>query len=240
VLETVTHQGPLTPRLIKSETGLLNKRIMPALHRLQEAFLVYEDQVDDEWDRGWYDFTAEWPDIRVDEARWEPSAAEVLRRFLKGHVFATKDNVKDWSGWPAGRLARLMAEMEDTGAIVPEAIDGLGEGWMLSEDASLEAGETPPSVFMLHKADALVRSHAGELKRRFGDLEVLQYLLIDGRFLGAVLGHWRIGPHDVDDIVLELPARERAARREEVLQAVAWRYRPPHTNILNYDGSPVT
>ena len=39
-----------------------------------------------------------------------------------------------------------------------------------------------------------------ELKERFGGLEVLQYLLIDRNFAGAVCGHWRIGPHDVEEM----------------------------------------
>ena len=74
---------------------------------------------------------------------------------------------------------------------------------MRSQDTSLEPYELPPSVFMLHRSDFLTKSHTSELKRRFGGQEVLQYLLIDGMFGGAVLGHWRIGPHDVDDIVVK-------------------------------------
>ena len=92
---------------------------------------------------------------------------------------------------------------------------------------------------MLHRADILVRSHAQELKRRFGDLEILQYLLIDGQFQGAVVGHWRIGPHDVDDIVLTLPSQERVARRAAILDAVAEWYRPPRHHILCYEGQPL-
>jgi hypothetical protein len=220
---------------IKEETGLLNKRIMPALHRLQEAFFVYEDQVDEDWERGWYDFAAEWPEIEVDEARRESASATVLGRFLRGHVFATEENLKNWSGWPARKLADLLVEMENASAIVAMKVEGLGEGWTLPKDAPPESKHIPPTVFMLHRSNILVRSHTTELKRRFGDHEVLQYLLIDGQFHGAVLGHWRIGPHDVEDIVVELPAHEREARREEVLQAVSWGYGPPHHNILRYD-----
>jgi hypothetical protein len=94
-------------------------------------------------------------------------------------------------------------------------------------------------VFMLHKADTLVRASMSELKRRFAGLEVLQYLLIDGSFRGAVCGHWRIGPHDVEDIVTDLPARARADRRDEILEAVAWQYRAPSHRILRYHGEPV-
>ena len=235
VLDAVARQGPLTPRQIKEVTGLLNKRIMPALHRLQEAFFVYEDQVDEDWERGWYDFAAEWPEIEVDEARRESASDAVLGRFLRGHVFATEENLKNWSGWPARKLADLLVEMENASAIVAMKVEGLGEGWTLPKDAPPESKHVPPTVFMLHRSDILVRSHTTELKRRFGDHEVLQYLLIDGQFHGAVLGHWRIGPHDVEDIVVELSAREREARREEVLQAVRWGYKPPHHNILRYD-----
>ena len=239
VLDAVTHQGPITPRQIKEETGLLNKRVMPALHRLQEAFAVYEDQVDDEWDRAWYDFSSEWPEIQIDESRWESCAAEVLCRFLRGHVFATMENLRDWSGWPAKRLTKLLGEMETAGTVVPGPIRGLGDGWTLPEDVSLDPKKLSPTVFMLHKADNLVRSHRSELKRRFGEHEMLRYLLIDGEFLGAVVGHWRIGPYDIDDIVVELPARERAARRAEILRAVTSHYTPAQWNILRYDGKSV-
>ncbi len=239
MLDAVVHQGPLTPKLIKEETEFLNKRIMPALHRLQEAFLVYEDQVDEDWERGWYDFAAEWSEVQVDETRWDSAAATVLRRFLDSHVFATDENLKDWSGWPMRKVVGLVAEMERAGAIVPASVEGLGEGWMLSKDTALESGRIQPSVFMMHKSDVLVRSHTTELKRRFGGLEVLQFLLVDGQLSGAVLGHWRIGPHDVEDVVVDLPARQRSDRREEILRAVRWGYSPPRSKILRYDGVPI-
>lgn len=239
VLETVRYTGPITPRQLKEETGLLNREIMPALHRLQRAFLVYEDQVDEDWARGWYDFASEWPEIGLNEAFWERDAAQVMLRFLRGHVFASFEQVKDWSQFPSRPLKALIAGMEESGVLVSTAVQGVGEGWMRAEDASLCPPSAPPSVFMLHKSDPLVRSHASELKRRFGDREVLQYLLIDGAFQGAVLGHWRIGPHDVEDIVVELPPAERPRRREVILEAVALRYRAPDSQVLRYDGKEI-
>jgi len=236
VLDVVRYTGPITPRQVKEETGLLNRQIMPALHRLQKAFLVYEDQVDEDWARGWYDFASEWPEVDLREEHWESAAAQVVLRFLRGHVFATFEQLKDWSRFPSRRLKVLIAEMENDRMLTGCAVENLGEGWMRTEDLSSSASEVPPSVFMLHKSDILVRSHTGELKRRFGDREVLQYLLVDGAFQGAVLGHWRIGPHDVEDIMVELPLTERASRRKEILDAVAWRYGPPHSRVLRYDG----
>jgi hypothetical protein len=239
VLDAIIRSETLTPRQLKEETGLLNKKIMPAMHRLQEAFLVYEDQVDSDWERNWYEFAAEWPDVKLDEDRREEAAAQVLLRFLAGHVFATMEQLKDWSRLPNKLLKSVTRDMENSGFFVPIDIEGLGEGWMLAKDANLELREVPSSVFMIHKSDILTRSHASELKRRFGGQETLQYLLIDGEFRGAVLGHWRIGPHDVDDIVVEVPAKEREDRREEILKAVAWGYSPPHSHILKYDGNEI-
>ncbi len=239
VLDAIVRSETLTPRQMKEETGLLNKKIMPALHRLQEASIVYEDQVDSNWERNWYEFASEWPEIVLDEKRREEAVTKVLLRFLEGHVFATPEQMKDWSRLPSKLLKTAISNMEKDGTIMPKAVDDIGEGWIRKKGTGLAPYETPPSVFMIHKADILVRSHISELKRKFGGQEVLQYLLINGKFQGAVLGHWRIGPHDVDDILVELPVAERANRRAEILKAVAWQYHAPHSHILKYDGSEV-
>ncbi len=236
VCETLAHTGPLTPRQIKEETGLLNKEIMPMLHRLQEAFLVYEDQVDTDWERAWYIFSDEWPDVAISPDLCEAAAREVLHRFLYAHIFVTLEQIKDWSGWPLKDIKHLLRSLEANGIVTACKIDGLGDGWMRTEDTSLDCEEPSHSVFMLHKADPLVRAGISELNRRFAGPEVLQYVLIDGDFLGAVCGHWRIGAHDVEDIVLELPVDECKARKAEILQAVSWKYQPPNHSILRYNG----
>lgn len=61
-------------------------------------------------------------------------------------------------------------------------------------------------------------------------------MLIDGEFKGAVLGHWRIGPHDIDDILVELDAKERQLRKEEIIEAVRIIYSTETTAILKYNG----
>ena len=239
VYESLLHVGPLTPRQIKEETGLLNKEIMPILHRLQQAFLVYEDQLDTDWERPWYVFFQEWPDVAVETDRWQVAAQEVLRRFLHALVFATDEQIKDWSGWSARDIKRLLQLMQADGDIVSCTIDGLGAGWTRAKDASISAPAPSPTVFMLHRSDPLVRAATSELKRRFAGLEVLQYLLIDGDLRGAVCGHWRINPFDVEDVVVDLSPAERARRKAEIIQAVAWGYHPPSHRILRYAGEPL-
>ena len=231
----VQQLGPLTPRQLKAETGLLNKQIMPALHRLQQAFLVYEDQTDSDWERAWYDMASEWPDLELNPAD-ETATREVVLRVVQNDVFITFEQLTDWAQLPAKRLREAVVALEDSRAVVPLAVAGLGEGWIRADLRTIAAFDTPRGVWMLHKADPLVRSHASELKRRFGGLETLQYLLIDGAFSGAVCGHWRISAHDVEDIALDLPRGERDARRAEILAAVAAVYQPPGSRILRYAG----
>ena len=237
VMQAVSDAGPLTPRQLKDETGLLNKVIMPALHRLQSAFLVYEDQTDCDWERAWYEFASEWPEVDVGDESFESSARQVLGRFFEAHAFATAEQVKDWTRLSARQLKAVLGGMAGDGLIIPERVPGMGEGWTHRDTKNLGDGKPASSAFMLHKADYLVRSHASELKRRFGEHEVLQYLLIDGQFQGAVLGHWRIGPHNVSDIVLTLPAASCAKRRAEIIEVVGRRYAPPDSGIERYCGT---
>ena len=236
VLDVVQRAGPITPKQIKAETGLLNKRIMPALHRLQTAFLVYEDQLDDDWDRPWYDFETEWPRVKLDPARREADLAEVLLRFLHAHVFATQEQIRDWTQLPVRTLQSLLSELEQAGQILVRKVDGLGEGFCRGGDDRLLDRSLPESLFVLHKGDFLVRARESELNRRFGARDILQFLLIDGDFVGAVRGHWGFKPFDVTDVALELPRAMRERRREEILAAVVAAYPPPRHQVLRYAG----
>ncbi|MCT1904637.1 hypothetical protein [Oceanobacillus sojae] len=121
-------------------------------------------------------------------------------------------------------------------AIVKIEVDGLGEGFMQKKDLHLTNEEIPQSVFMLDNSDFLVRTEIDELKEKFKGKEVLQYLLIDGEFKGAVLGHWRIGPHDIEDITLCLGEEEPETRKEEIISAVRTGYSVETTRILRFNG----
>ncbi|MFQ9682009.1 MAG: hypothetical protein ACLRZH_19650 [Ruthenibacterium lactatiformans] len=95
--ELIGREGPLNIEAMKRMTGLLVKQITPALHRLQEAFLVFEDQFDGEWDRGWYLFDEMFPD--VDPARISRAEAllRVLPRLAHRQVYLTAADAKDFS-----------------------------------------------------------------------------------------------------------------------------------------------
>lgn len=238
VYDAVRSAGPLTIPQIKEETGLLAKEITPTLLKLQEAFLVFEDQNSDDWERSWYVFERVWEE--VDLRRWprEQAVGQVLMRFLQANVFACEAAMKSWSRLSAKDIRAAVALLTQRGDIV--AVDGSqGRGYVRAEDMTVLGGsvpQTPPTVFSLHRADPLVRAQEHLLKGLFPDAEVLQYVLVDGQFRGAACGHWRFAPYDVEDILLTLDPQEQAARRDAILAAVADQYPPPRHNILKYGG----
>ncbi len=238
ILRTLKYEGPLSPRQLAAESGMRHKELMPALHRLQQAFLVYEDQEDDNWERPFGLFAAEWPEVDLEDLPWEEAAAEVVKRLLGSQVLLSAAQVCDWSQWPARKVGLVLRGLEEAGEVKGIEVMGLGEGWLRAEDLGLAVRRPEHSVFMLHKADPLVKSHQRQLKEEFPG-EVLQYLLIDGEFKGAVCGHWRIGPHDVEDIALHLAQAQHKARRGAILEAVAAHYHPPNSQIRRYVGQVI-
>jgi len=240
IMDALQACGPLTARQIKEETGLLNKEIMPALHRMQRAFLVFEDQSDSDMERSWFLFEEEWPDINLSDGRRLDALTEVLLRFLKCNVFATLEQMKDWSRLPMSALKAVAKKMKQDGLIDDAIVAGLGSGSILLEDQPEADVSERTSVFMFCRTDPLARAHVTELKRLFGNRDILQYLLIDGEFKGAVLGHWRIGPHDVEDVTVLLRPEECMNRREEIVSVIAGSYAPPRSRILRYCGEKLT
>lgn len=224
VLELLEREGPLNIQQMKEETGLLVKEITPALHRLQEAFLVYEDQYDGEWDRGWFRFSEFFP--RADLNRYDRRTALkiLLQRFSYRHVFFDIAMAKSYYKLPEKEIEEAVAELVKDGVMIES--DG---GCLLAVDAALLQTYTPQPlhfVYAMHRNDFLYKSNEHVLKEWIKPLceslpydhEPLQYLLIDGEFHGASVGHFRNGPYDLNDVVCDLPDAE--SRRAEILRAI--------------------
>ena len=103
LLERIEMSGPYTIGQLKEESGLLVKEITPALHRLQEAFLIYEDQYDGEWDRGWYRFGEFFSDFSLDRYTKTEALKIVLRRFAHRFVWFTPAMAKSFYKLPEKR-----------------------------------------------------------------------------------------------------------------------------------------
>jgi len=224
LLHLIETAGPLNIQQMKEETGLLVKEITPALHRLQEAFLIYEDQYDGAWDRGWYLFGEAFPDVDPNRYTRADALKIVLQRFAYRFVHFTAAMAKSFYRLPEKEIKLAAGALEAEGIFV--SADG---GYMLRSDALLLEDYTPaPMHFVcaIHRNDPLYKANEPQLKVWAKglteglpyDCEPLQYLLIDGEFRGASVGHFRNGPYDLNDIICDLPDAE--SRKQEILDAV--------------------
>ena len=225
VLHLIEKAGPFTIQQLKEETGLLVKQITPILHRLQEAFLIYEDQYDGEWDRGWYRFEEMFEDVALDRYTRLEALKIVLQRFAYRMVWFDTTMAKAFYKLPEKEIKAAVSELVEEGVFV--VWDG---GYLLKDDEKLLKNYEPAEmhfVYAIHRNDILYKSQEVCLKEKAAiwtegmsyDHEPLQYLLIDGEFHGASVGHFRNGPYDLNDVVCDLPDAE--SRKEEILAAVS-------------------
>lgn len=224
LLEFIENAGPLNIQQMKEETGMLVKEITPALHRLQEAFLIYEDQYDGEWDRGWYRFGELFPDVDINKMTRLQALETILKRFAYRMVWFDSDMAKSYYKLPAKDIKSALSKLEKNNALA--SFEG---GYMLPSDIELLSTYEPQKmhfVYAVHRNDFLYRANEHILKKQIKDLtenleydhEPLQYLLIDGEFHGASVGHFRYGPYDLNDILCDLPDADK--RREEIIKAI--------------------
>ncbi len=224
ILELIEQEGPLNIQQIKEETGLLVKEITPALHRLQEAFLIYEDQYDGEWDRGWYKFSEMFPDVKPNRYPRVEALKIVLQRFAYRLVWFDTAMAKSFYRIPGKEIKAAVDGLAEAGILVER-----DTGYMLKSDWDRLISYKPKPlhfVHAIHRNDFLYKAHEHRLKEQIKpmteflayDHEPLQYLLIDGEFHGASVGHFRNGPYDLNDIVCDLP--DAQSRRDEIIKAV--------------------
>lgn len=224
LLERIEMSGPYTIGQLKEESGLLVKEITPTLHRLQEAFLIYEDQYDGEWDRGWYRFGELFSDFNLDRYTKTEAFKIVLRRFAHRFVWFTPAMAKSFYKLPEKEIKLAIAGLVSEAVLVES--DG---GYLLKEDAETLKTYTAPefhSVCALHRNDPLYKVFEPALKSLAKslteglpyDCDPLQYLLIDGVFHGAVVGHFRNGPYDLNDVRID--DASLLSRKEEIIAAV--------------------
>lgn len=224
ILELIGREGPLNIQQIKEETGLLVKEITPVLHRLQEAFLLYEDQYDGEWDRSWCRFQEMFPNAELEKYDRQEALALVLQRFSYRHVLFDCAMAKSFYKLPEKEIKEALLRLVKDSVLVET-----GEGYMRKEDEQLIAGykaEPLRFVYALHRNDFLYKSFEYILKETFRPLyehlpydhEALQFLLIDGEFHGVTVGHFRNGPYDLNDVVVDLANAQE--RKTEIIKAV--------------------
>jgi hypothetical protein len=236
IIGLLESEGPMNIRLMKEMTGLLVKVITPALHKLQEACIVFEDQVDNEWDRGWYLFDREFPDIDPNRYTRSEALGIIMLRFAKLNVFFDTDMAKSFYKLPEKEIGAAILELLCDGALVK-----YNNGYMLKSDFDLldnRDHDLARSVFVLHRNDYMVRSNEYLLKERYrqDDHDILDFILINGEFKGAVMGHFRFSDVPVEDIVLDMTKNEAEDWKNEILSALAKVIDPGKCPLKRYNG----
>lgn len=224
IMTLIERMGPLNIQQIKEETGYLVKVITPALHRLQEAFLLYEDQYDGEWDRAWYRMEEMFPEHDLDRYNRAEALDMILQRFAYRMVWFDTKMAKSFYKLPEKEIKLSCARLMEQGIF--NALDG---GFMLTSDAQrldvLPDMPLPP-VLAIHRNDFLIRAFDHDLKARFKPLcdklpydhDPQYYVLVDGEFRALSVGHFRYGPYEIHDIVCD--SADMWERKDEIIAAV--------------------
>lgn len=219
LLELIMREGPLTIHQMKESTGMLVKEITPALHRLQEAFVIYEDQNEGQDDRGWYRFGEMFPEVNLSRYSRTDALKVLLQRFAFRLVWFDLNMAKSYFRLPVKDIKSALVGLVDERLLLDAY-----SGYMLPSDAEPlngYAAESPKSTYAMHRNDFLVKVHEHLLKEKYVHPypDTLYYLLVDGEWQGAVVGKFRYTP-EIEDVLLDLSPKEAAARKDGVLSAI--------------------
>ena len=226
ILWLIEHEGPLTIQQLKEETGMLVKKITPILHRLQEAFLIYEDQAEGEWDRGFYRFGEFFPEVDITRYARDRALQLVLPRFAYRMVWFDAAMVRSFYKLPLKEIKTAIAGLMADGILISGRLDSGEDGYLLKEDAGVlsqsaedDGIKTEGTLFAMHRNDILIKTQEHLLKGKYTrpGCEVLEYLLIAGEVHGAVLGRFKFGPDLIEDIIVD---EDFCCRRKEILAEV--------------------
>ncbi len=240
IMTLIERMGPLNIQQIKEETGYLVKVITPALHRLQVAFLLYEDQYDGEWDRAWYRFEEMFPEYDLNQYTRVEALEIILQRFAYRMVWFDRKMAKSFYKLPEKEIKLACARLAEAGIFT--ALDG---GFMLTSDVEAlnHASDELPPVMAFHRNDFLVRALDHELKAKFKPLydalpydhDPQYYVMVDGMFRAVSVGHFRYGPYEIHDIVCDTP--DMWERKDEICAAVL--KQNPGSVIQRFMGKPM-
>ncbi len=240
VLETLRNEGAMNIAMMKEITGLLSKYISASLQKLQKTFIVFEDQVDNEWDRAWYILEDEFYDADLNKYTKEQAIKEVILRFAYLNVFFDEEMVKSFTKFANKDINAALQYLNDREKIT-EVIAGDKRGYILSEDlAEIRSSdkEIPDDIFILDLNDYLVRSNELELKTRFNPApyKTLHYIMKRGEFIGILAGRFTFGPNELEDVMLDLEVKDKIKFRQRIEAAIEEIYDPHETLLLRYCG----
>jgi len=227
-LTLIEREGPMDIPLMKEMSGQLVKKITPVLHRLQQAFLIYEDQHNFTWNeedmpaamgRDWYRFTEMFPNVNLQRFSRHDALKIVLQRFAYRHVLFDIEMAKSFYKLAEKDIKTALVALVEENVLVEQ------EGnYLLTTDFELLKNyqqAEPEFIYAMHRNDFLVKANEHWLKEKFTHdyPDTLYYLLIDGQFKGVVGGKFRY-TSEIEDIIVDLPEKDVVAKKVEIIQAV--------------------
>lgn len=203
ILRIIEEIGPITIQQIKEETGLLVKEITPVLHKLQEAFLIYEDQYDGDWERGWYRFEEMFSDVDLQRYTKQEALEIILQRYAYRMVYFTQNMIKNYYKLPVKEIKLCMKKLLQDEILIP-----ISDGYMLKDDFELltkQDKEVPQLCYLMHRNDILIKSIEPDLKKKYSlpGFEALYYIMIQGDVHGVVMGKYKFGPDIIENVMIE-------------------------------------
>ena len=240
IMMLIERMGPLNIQQIKEETGYLVKTITPALHRLQEAFLLYEDQYDGEWDRAWYRFEEMFPECDLNQYTRGEALDIIMQRFAYRMAWFDTKMARAFYKLPEKEIKQACARLVEC-----NVFNELNGGYTLTGDMDVldKVPEMLPPVLAFHRNDFLVRALEHGLKAKFKTLydalpydhDPQYYVMVDGVFRAVSVGHFRYGPYEIHDVVCDSP--DMWERRDEICTAVL--KENPGSVIQRFMGKPI-
>ena len=232
VLESLQREGPLQKKDLGEMCGVKGKTLTVALQNLQANFLVFEQQLETEWDNPWCAIETEHPEWLEGVPEQFEARLEVIRRLTNAHVFSSAQEVKDWSGFTGKDVSVLLEEICKRGYLEKAVVEGWDEHYLATdfEDVTLE-----PHVAILDPGDPLVTAQVSYLKADYPKMPVLKYVLLDGEICGLVEGRWGINPFDVTDVHVPEHARTGVLRLE-IIEKLRRHFPFPAQKILKFAG----
>ena len=244
ILTLLHNEGPMNLKLMKEITGILNKDLSKAAQHLQKAFMLFEDQVDKDNDRAWFLLEDEFDELDFEKLDETEGLQEVIRRFLTMNVMADGTMIKSFTKLTNKVIKTTIQNMLEEGTLVALDIEGY-RGYMLSVDvAEVKKVDTsvPDLLLFLDNNDYLVKSNELTLKKRFtkSSYKTLGYIYKQGEFVGRLLGYFRFGPDDLEDIELDVEKAFQDAWKERIVKLIENAYEGQDNVLKRYCSEKIT
>jgi len=241
IMELLEHEGPINVKGMKEILSMYVKDITPILHRLQLAYKVFEDQRSVDWDRGWYAFEREFPEFNIQRYSYEEALKTLILRFQQLMGWFEITHVQSFYRLPLKNITAALTQLVDSGQLIKVEVDEK-IGFTTTSDWNLLNDETlfvkPLGTFCINRSDFYAKALEAELKVRFpkAENEPMFYILHDGDLVGCVMGHFKIGPNIIEDVVFDRQQTSMQDCRNQVLKAIGKVADLSVSPVLRYQG----